>query len=160
MGAHSDYIAEAALEETYTGGTNVAAATGFYVLDERDQSPEPVIAWRVGSERVLPITRWGVVCRECFVAYPDGRVRHHGAPGPAEVPSYASVEEWRTSEFGPKRPSFGRHPLPERSTAPDGRPWGSASFEKALDEIDHSRGGTAKAKRAFHVVADADAIPF
>ena len=79
MGAHADYVAEAQLEETLKDGTTVAAATGFYALDERytDQSPEPVIAWRVGVSRVLPITRFGVVYRECFVAYPDGRVRHH-----------------------------------------------------------------------------------
>ena len=98
MGAHTDYVADATLEETLKDGTTVAAATGFCVLDERypDQSPEPVIAWRVGNDRVLPITRCGVVCRECFVVYPDGRVRHHhGSPYGSWIPEFASVAEWR-----------------------------------------------------------------
>ena len=82
MGAHSH---DTIMEETYKGGTTVAAAAGYLVLDERfaSQSPQPVLAWRVGNELVLPITRAGVECRECWVAYPDGRVRHHGPPGHA-----------------------------------------------------------------------------
>jgi hypothetical protein len=103
MGAHTEYIHYAIMEETHRAGTNVAASSGFYVLDERfsDQSPEPILAWRVGNDLVLPITRAGVACRECWVAYPDGHVRHHRPPGGSEVPSFASVEEWRASEFGP-----------------------------------------------------------
>ena len=56
-----------------------------------------MLAWRVGSVVVLPVTRMGCGAGECYVLGPDGKVRHHGAPGPSEVPDYISLAAWRAS---------------------------------------------------------------
>ena len=74
----------------------VPAGPGFAMVDEscREVGLEPVLAWRVGANVTLPVTRVGFKPNECWILYPDGRVRHHGLPGRRERPEYASLDEF------------------------------------------------------------------
>jgi hypothetical protein len=96
MGTRSDTQHEAIMNEA-ANGPIVAAAPGYFSLDCRwpDSAPESVLAWRVGSEVVLPVTRWGCDTEEHFVIHPDGTVRPHFPMFGSEVPTYKSLEEWR-----------------------------------------------------------------
>jgi hypothetical protein len=96
MGGYSNWSNERDMEEAYHGPL-VSAAPGYFQVDEKwpDSEPEPIIAWRVGSVVVLPVTRMGCRASECYVLCPDGKVRHHGAPAPSDVPDYISLAAWR-----------------------------------------------------------------
>jgi hypothetical protein len=65
----------------------VAAAPGYSVLDERFPNcpAEDVLAWRVGPNVSLPVTRLGFKAEEAWVKYPDGRVRPPGAERSARL---------------------------------------------------------------------------
>jgi hypothetical protein len=124
MGMRADAIYEQALKDALNGPT-VSAAPGYFSLEGRwpDQEPEAVLAWQVGADVVLPVTRWGhhnPARGESWVLYPDGSVRLHSPPGPSHVPNYASLAAWRT-EF-------------EREC----ERWmtGTASFTKTASEIE------------------------
>jgi hypothetical protein len=71
----------------------VAASPNFFVLNGGRQ--EPVIAWRIGKQMALPITRHGCDDRGYYVLYPDGTVRPHMPNIGSEVPSFKNLEDWR-----------------------------------------------------------------
>jgi hypothetical protein len=75
----------------------VAAAPGFFVVDMRcpDGKPEAVLAWRVGTELVLPVTRHGSPIEVTCVVHPDSTVRFHGHSTYSAVPDYESIEAFR-----------------------------------------------------------------
>ena len=101
MGAHADAVWEQAMKDALDGPT-VGAAPGYFSLYAKwpDQDPEPVLAWKVGADVVLPVTRHGCVITrntlhdKSWVLYPDGIVRYHGLNLGSVVPNFASLAEW------------------------------------------------------------------
>ena len=103
MGQNYDHYYEGVINDALEGPV-VAAAPGYFAIDasfREDPRKYAVLAWRVGSEVVLPVTRWGCDGKEQWVVYPDGTVNLHSPPGPSEVSSYPSFDAWAASELAP-----------------------------------------------------------
>jgi hypothetical protein len=112
MGAYSDSIYDAVYEDTRAGPT-VAAAPGHFVMIGLNNEPEPVLAWCIGKQLALPVTRHGFTSKaECFIQYPDGHVRFHGLHIGSEVPDFENVAAWREAERDKPVP-MGRRPWDE-----------------------------------------------
>jgi hypothetical protein len=75
----------------------VAASPGFFTVDPLwpSQEPEAVLAWRVGPELTLPVTRHGYRPDAAYVVHPNGKIRFHGLSISSAVPDYESIEAWR-----------------------------------------------------------------
>ena len=79
----------------------VAATPGYFTFDSDrpDEEPEAVLAWRVGPDLTLPVTRRGFSSRETYVRYPDGVMRHHGyKTGGSYLPNFESLDVWRAKQ--------------------------------------------------------------
>jgi hypothetical protein len=109
MGQHTDATIAANEDNAAKHGTVVAAAPGFYLLDERHpESRHPILAWRIGDADcncVLPVTCTGTHSSQCYVLRPDGSVEYNAMQYGGAVPGYADVGEWeremkRVQEFG------------------------------------------------------------
>jgi hypothetical protein len=76
----------------------VAAAPGFFTLALGYES-EAVLAWRVGPELTMPVTRHGYRPGDVYVLHPDGKVRFHGLSIYSAVPDYESIEAWHAGRL-------------------------------------------------------------
>ena len=70
-------------------GPIVPEAWGFFLGEQ------PILAWRIGSNCVLPVTCLGTKGSQCYVICPDGKVRWNSWSYGSDAPDYESVAEYR-----------------------------------------------------------------
>jgi hypothetical protein len=97
----SDNMTRCAIREALAGPV-VSAAPGHFLLYECNPGgdPEPILAWRIGNEMVLPVTAVGCVGSQHWVLYPDGSVRPHFKGYNHDQKSYKSFAAWHISVTG------------------------------------------------------------
>jgi hypothetical protein len=105
MGQHSDDLTKCAIEEAYAGPP-VSAAPGYFLLFERDpeRAPEPILAWRIGREMVLPVTGTRCIAGQHHVLYPDGSVWPHFLGYGYDPGTFKSFAEWHDRVTGQNEP--------------------------------------------------------
>jgi hypothetical protein len=97
MGSHTDATIEAN-EENARGGYVVAAQPGYFLLNENNDEPLPILAWRIGRNSecncVLPVTCIGTHGSQTYVLRPDGKVSWNAMSYGSAAPEYGSLAEW------------------------------------------------------------------
>jgi hypothetical protein len=104
MGQHTDATIKAN-EDDARKGYVVSAPWGFFLLNERwPNYQEPILAWRIGKDPkcncVLPVTCTGTHSSQCYVLYPDGRVRYNAVGYGSAPPDYESLAAWKKDMEG------------------------------------------------------------
>ncbi len=99
MGAWANYQQEAALKDAMEAPP-VAATPGCFLLNPNwpNDTPHPVIAWKIGAMWTVPVTPFGYGDgEEAYVLHPDGRVFRHFPVWGGFIPDcWGNLEEWQS----------------------------------------------------------------
>jgi hypothetical protein len=143
MSYDSNEIMERAIKEAYTGPV-IPAGPGFFLLHDHDpeRAPEPILAWRIGSDMVLPVTALGCAAGMFHILYPDGSVWPHFCEYGSHPRMFKSLAEWHDCVTAQNEPEKSR-------TFEDGL------RDMGLEDVAKIDGSTAEVRAAERVLIDA-----